>query len=90
MKVGEKITDSVECRECHTQMELLRVKKHPGRWPPVLMISGVVCCLFFVGALIGIPMLLLGIYMATAKETMSHCPNCGHYFKVLIRDEGSA
>ncbi|MBW1942814.1 MAG: LITAF-like zinc ribbon domain-containing protein [Deltaproteobacteria bacterium] len=87
MKLEEEIIDSVECRECHSRMELLRVKKHPGRWPLVLMISGVACCLFFVGALIGIPLLLLGIYTATAKETMRHCPNCGHYFKVWVQAE---
>ena len=82
MKVAEKIRDSVDCRQCHAPMEVLRVKKHPGRWPSVLMVSGVLCCLFFVGALVGIPLLLLGIYMAMAKETISHCPSCGHYFKV--------
>ena len=42
--------------------------------------------LFLIGALVGIPMLLLGIYMATTKETISRCPNCGHYFKVWVQE----
>jgi len=70
-------------------MELLKVKKYPGRWPAVLVVTGVFCCLLLVGALVGIPMLLLGIYMATAHETISHCPNCGHYYKVWMTGEGS-
>lgn len=86
MKRGGKIADSVACRECRAEMEILRIKRYPGRWPTVLIISGVVCSLFFVGAVIGIPLLLLGIYMATAKDTVSHCPNCGHYFKMWMDD----
>jgi DNA-directed RNA polymerase subunit RPC12/RpoP len=34
-------------------------------------------------------MLLVGIYMATAEETISHCPNCGHYFKVWVKEKVS-
>ena len=60
-----------------------------GRWPTVLIVAGVFCSLFLIGALVGIPMLLLGIYMATARETISCCSNCGHYYKVWMREEGS-
>jgi hypothetical protein len=89
MNVAEKIRDAVDCRNCHSPMELRRTKKYPGKWSLVLVVSGVFCCLFFIGVLVGIPMLLLGIYMATARQTISHCPNCGHYFKVWVKEEGS-
>ena len=85
-EVVEDIRDAVDCLHCHTRMELLKKKKYPGRWPIVLMVAGVFCSLFFIGALLGIPMLLLGIYMAMVQETVSHCPNCGHYFKVWIQE----
>ncbi|MFH1491277.1 MAG: LITAF-like zinc ribbon domain-containing protein [Pseudomonadota bacterium] len=85
----DKNMDTAACTHCNTRMELLHVKKYPGRWPAVLVMAGVFCCLFLIGALVGIPMLLLGIYMATAKETISRCPNCGHYFKVWMGEEGS-
>lgn len=80
---------TVACTQCHTGMDVLRVKKYPGRWPALLVVAGVFCCLFLIGAVVGIPMLLLGIYMATAKETISRCPECGHYFKVWVREERS-
>lgn len=85
MRAAEKIRDSVECRHCQSQMEVLKIKKHSGKWPYVLVVTGVLCSLFFTGILVGIPMLLLGIYMATAEETISHCPNCGHYFQLWTK-----
>lgn len=81
--------DTVACTQCRTRMDVLHVRKYPGRWPTVLMVAGAVSCVFFVGALVGVPVLLLGIYTATAKETISRCPKCGHYFKVWKREEGS-
>ncbi|NVM22899.1 MAG: hypothetical protein HWN68_14090 [Desulfobacterales bacterium] len=84
MEAEEQIRNAVECRQCRSPMELFKTKKYHGRWPLALMASGVFCCLFFIGALVGIPMLLLGIYMATAKETISLCPKCGHYYKVWM------
>ncbi len=70
------------CRHCSTEMKLLKVKKYPGHWPAVVVAVGVLCSLFITGAVIGIPMILAGLYMATARETIRHCPDCGHYFKV--------
>ena len=87
--MNEESRDTVACTHCQTRMELSHVKKYPGRWPAVLIAAGVFCCLFLIGALVGIPMLLLGIYMATAKETISRCPDCGHYFKVWTGEVGS-
>ncbi|HUV49772.1 MAG TPA: LITAF-like zinc ribbon domain-containing protein [Anaerolineae bacterium] len=91
MSVTEKTNYSVECRNCKTPMVILKIKQHSGKWPLMLIAAGVFCCLFVIGALIGIPMLLLGIYMATIKNTISYCPNCGYYFKVWMvkENEGS-
>lgn len=85
----EEIRDAAECIHCQTGMELLKIKKYSGRWPVALIIIGVFCSLFLIGALVGIPILLLGIYMATAKETISLCPNCGHFYKVWLKREES-
>ncbi len=85
----EDINGTASCLHCQTPMEQLKVKKYSGRWPAVLVVTGVLFCLFLIGALIGIPILLMGIYMATAQETISRCPNCGHYFRVWIQEEVS-
>ncbi|MFH1489203.1 MAG: LITAF-like zinc ribbon domain-containing protein [Pseudomonadota bacterium] len=87
--MADENRDSAACIHCQTRMELLHVKKYPGGWPAVLVVAGVFCCFFFIGPLVGIPLLLLGMYTATAKETISLCPKCGHYFKVWIGEKGS-
>ena len=76
------------CHHCHTEMKLIKVKKYPGYWPAVIVVTGVLCSLLLTGALIGIPLILIGLYMATAQETIRHCQGCGHYFKVRtdVRD----
>ncbi|HIJ76082.1 MAG TPA: hypothetical protein HPP81_05140 [Deltaproteobacteria bacterium] len=75
--------DSVKCRHCGSEMRVVTVKKYPGNWPWLLIGLGVVFSLFIVGATVGLPMLLLGAYMATATMTVNQCTRCGYYFKVL-------
>ncbi len=87
--MSEQVKTAITCRHCQHQMERVCRKKYSKRWATVLVVSGVLCCLFIVGALVGIPLLLAGIYMATAEETINHCPSCGHYFKVWISDKAS-
>ncbi len=76
------IENPMECGGCHTPMEVATVKKFPGKGPAAMIAGGLFSSLFIFGALVGVPLLALGIYMATAKQTISYCPNCGSYFKV--------
>ncbi len=87
--MSESAKTSISCRHCQNRMERVCRKKFSKQWATVLVVSGVFCCLFIIGALVGIPMLLVGIYMATAEETINHCPNCGHYFKVWVSQKAS-
>lgn len=64
-------------------MHVVTVKRHSGSWPWSLVGLGVVFSLFIVGATLGIPMVLFGVYMATATMTVNKCGKCGYYFKVL-------
>ncbi len=79
----EMDSGSVECRHCKTPMEVVRTKKYPGKGSIALIAGGLFCSLFFLGILVGVPMLMAGIYMLTAQVTISHCPGCGYYYKVL-------
>lgn len=80
--MSKETRDGAACHHCQTEMKLRKVKKYPGYWPAVIVVAGILCSLFLTGALVGIPLILIGIYMATAQETVRHCPGCGHYFKV--------
>lgn len=73
------------CRHCDTRMTLLTMNKFYGKWPWALLGLGLLAFFFihFGGPIIGLPMILLGVYLVTAKHTISMCPECGYYFKVL-------
>lgn len=83
MSQEEMDSGSVDCRHCKTPMEVVRTKKYPGKGSIALIAGGLFFSLFFLGILVGVPMLIVGIYMFTAKVTISHCPGCGYYYKVL-------
>ena len=78
---------AVGCRHCDGTMEVLSVKKHSGKWPLILIVAGLFCFFFLGGPLLGVPMLLLGIYMYTAQVTISYCEQCGHYFRVWLKEK---
>ncbi|MBF0550617.1 MAG: LITAF-like zinc ribbon domain-containing protein [Deltaproteobacteria bacterium] len=78
--------DSVDCRQCQTRMEVTQVKKYSGKWPYILIGLGVFCSLFLLGPIVGFPLLIAGIYMATAREQISYCPNCGYYFCIVEKE----
>ena len=86
---GKPIRKPVTCRHCGCKMDILTVKKHTGKWPYTLLASGAFCFLFLGGPILGIPMVIAGIYMLTADMTISYCPECGHYFKVYQVDKES-
>jgi len=86
----KKVNGSARCPQCQTRMKFLQVKKYSGKLPLTLVGSGVFSCLSFVGTLVGIPLILGGIYMATVQEIVNCCPNCGYHFKVLVPKPDSA
>ncbi|MBF0226378.1 MAG: hypothetical protein HQK76_13065 [Desulfobacterales bacterium] len=78
------------CKQCQEEMDILKIKKYDGNTPLVLLIGGIFFLLFLGGPFLGIPMILGGIYMLTSKITISYCPNCGNYFKVLMIEKKSS
>nr|WCC90925.1 hypothetical protein [Desulfobacteraceae bacterium] len=77
---------SVVCRYCQDEMERMTVKTFPGNWPLGIMIVGLICCFLVIGPLVGIPLLIVGIYMLLAENPINFCPSCGHYYKILNVD----
>jgi hypothetical protein len=84
----EKNRNTVECRHCQAKMVVSDVKRYTGKWPLAVGGVGVATCLVG-GVLIGIPLLLGGIYMSTARQTICHCPECGFHYKVWLPEEES-
>lgn len=77
------VKGSMNCRQCGGEMEKTTVGKFPGNMPWVLMGLGFFLSIFIFGPLVGLLVLLAGIYMVTAKETVIRCEDCGYYYRVL-------
>jgi len=74
---------AAHCRHCQTPMDVIRVKSYSGKWAIWAIAAGVILSLVG-GLLFGLLLLVAGVYMAVADETISSCPNCGYYFKVYL------
>ena len=81
---------NVECRQCGERMELLTVQKQAGKWPITFMVVGTACTLFIGGPLLGVPLILLGVYQYTAKQIINYCPSCGYHYRVWLGDGNKA
>jgi len=76
-------TQSIICKYCQDEMSLMTVKTFPGNWPLYMMIIGLLFSFFIVGPLVGIPLLLVGVYMFLSESMVHYCPTCGHFYKIL-------
>jgi hypothetical protein len=83
----ESPSNAPNCQHCQDRMVVEEVRKHPGSWPKVLCGLGLLFSMFMVGPIVGIPMLLIGIYMYQAKETICLCPSCGYHYQVFTNPE---
>ncbi|MCG8634108.1 MAG: hypothetical protein MI863_09790 [Desulfobacterales bacterium] len=88
-----KISDNKAiCQHCDTRMVLIRMNRYQGKWPWALLGLGFLAFWFihFGGPVIGVPMMIFGVYLLTVKQTISMCPECGYHFQVLIRKREAA
>ena len=75
---------SANCQHCGMKMRLQRIKKYPGAWPYVIGGLGLFLTFFMVGSFLGIPMILVGVYMSQSSQTIRLCPECGYYYEVYL------
>lgn len=80
-------SSSVACAQCGEEMVGIKAKKFPGKLPYVILGLGFFFSLFVGGLLIGLPVVLGGVYMLMARDTLNLCRTCGYYFKVYSPEE---
>jgi len=77
---------AINCTHCGNEMTIAKVKKYTGSSPLFMLGLGLLSSLFLVGPIIGLPMILIGLYMVIAKETVKLCPSCGFYYRVYLQE----
>lgn len=70
------VKTEVLCKACGGRMKKAIVAKHSKKFGAILLVSGIVCSLFFIGLVLGIPLIFMGIYMVSAKRPIWMCPEC--------------
>jgi len=83
MNINDALTKTIVCRYCNENMERMKIKSFSNVLSVGLIAGGAFCTFLFVGPILGVPMLISGIYMTAAEKTINYCPSCGHYYKTL-------
>ena len=98
---------TTHAQEAETKIEPVQAEKAPTRTAfggllfgilaaPVCIIVGIMLCLTGLGAIAGIPLIILGIFapligsLAGMSETRGKCPWCGAAVSNLFRSKGFA
>ena len=67
---------ALTCSACHGTMTAYTGPKYNKNVCLFMIISGIFCILFWIGAVLGIPLLILGIFMASSKRKLWVCKDC--------------
>lgn len=67
---------AVVCNLCNGQMQLYSGPKFSRKLGAFLVIAGIFAIFFWIGPVLGIPLLLMGLYMVGAKRQLWVCKEC--------------
>ncbi len=70
------MTKPMICTLCNGTMEPYTGKKYNGKVAGFMIVSGAFCTLFWIGAVLGLPLIIMGLYMAGAKRDLWVCKDC--------------
>lgn len=64
------------CTLCNGEMQQYTGPRYSRNLGWFLIISGILCTLFWVGAVLGIPFIIIGLYMIGARRQLWVCKEC--------------
>jgi len=64
------------CQQCNAPMVRKRRARHSQIFALFLILVGLAVCCTGIGAVIGIPAILIGIYMGSIADKLWLCPHC--------------
>lgn len=64
------------CTLCNGEMHPYTGPRYSKKVGGFLIICGIFATLFWIGAVLGIPLFLIGLYMASAKRQLWVCKEC--------------
>ena len=67
---------ALNCSACHGTMTAYTGPKYNKNVCLFMIIAGIFCILFWIGAVLGIPLLIIGIFMTSSKRKLWVCKDC--------------
>ncbi|MEI7999621.1 MAG: hypothetical protein WCH62_08990 [Candidatus Omnitrophota bacterium] len=64
------------CNLCNGKMQLYSGPKFSRKLGSFLVVAGIFAIFFWIGPVLGIPLLLMGLYMVGAKRQLWVCKEC--------------
>ena len=67
---------AIVCNLCNGQMQLYSGPRFSRKLGGFLVVAGIFAIFFWIGPVLGIPLLLMGLYMVGAKRQLWVCKEC--------------
>ena len=67
---------AIICNLCNGQMQLYSGPRFSRKLGSFLVVAGIFAIFFWIGPVLGIPLLLMGLYMVGAKRQLWVCKEC--------------
>ena len=64
------------CMHCNGEMQLYTGPRYNRKVAGFLILGGLFATLFWIGAVLGIPLILIGLYMMGSKRDLWVCKDC--------------
>jgi hypothetical protein len=64
------------CTVCNGSMEPYTGPRYSRRLGAFLILAGIFCIFFWIGAVLGLPLFFIGMYMTGAKRQLWVCKDC--------------
>ncbi|MBF0618640.1 MAG: hypothetical protein HQL19_00570 [Candidatus Omnitrophica bacterium] len=67
---------ALTCNLCSGEMQLYTGPRFNKKFGSVLFVGGILSTLFWIGPVLGVPLMLIGGYMVSAKRQLWVCREC--------------
>ncbi|MBF0477890.1 MAG: hypothetical protein HQL26_00240 [Candidatus Omnitrophica bacterium] len=69
-------TKPIICTLCNGEMQLYTGPRYNKKFSGGLIIGGIFATCFWIGAVLGIPLIVMGLYMTGSKRHLWVCKDC--------------
>ena len=69
--------EAIKCKQCDGEMGVKTIARHSQGGAAILLFGGIILCFTGVGAIVGVPLILLGLFFGCGSKKYWVCKQCG-------------